>query len=130
MPSHNDVLARYGNWYKAADDLFATCFISRGGRHLILYQGLAIVTLESHETARSKHEALVELLAQPIPTDWLPSSYVGAGFNFVPEAEGANANEIAVLGSNRPATISGFQYFVAPPDSELGQLVKAIANVD
>jgi hypothetical protein len=126
--SPNDVLARYGAWYHGDDDLFAHCLILRGGQCALLFQGLQTVTVKLFRAPKAKHERLVALLKQPIPSGWPNASY--AGYNFITDAEGPSASEIAVWGvqpgDNRPPG----QYYAAPATSEVGQLVKAIAKID
>jgi hypothetical protein len=126
--SRNDVLARYGNFYHGDDDLFAHCFVLRSGQCVLLFQGLQVVTIKLVKAPAAKHRLLVKLLKKPIPTSWGQASYLG--YNFVTDAEGPNANEIAVFGTqpgdNRPPG----EYYAAPADSEVGLLVKAIAKVD
>ena len=121
-----DVLARYGNWYKGADDLFAHCLILSGGDCVLLFQGLSVVTTKQVSAPAAKHAALVKALKQRVPPDWQKAAY--SGFNFITDAEGATASEIAVLGQQAADTYA--QYYAAPADSDIGQLVKAIAKLD
>ena len=37
--SPNDVIARYGNFYRGDDDLFAHCLVRRRGQSVLLFQG-------------------------------------------------------------------------------------------
>ena len=84
--SPNDVLARYGAWYHGDDDLFAHCLILRGGQCTLLFQGLQTVTVKLFRAPKAKHERLVALLKQPIPSGWPNASY--AGYNFITDAWG------------------------------------------
>jgi hypothetical protein len=123
-----DVLARYGNFYRGDDDLFAHCFVLRSGHCVLLFQGLEAVTMKQFKAPVGKHRQLVTLLKQPIPAAWGPASY--AGYNFVTDPEGPNATEIAVYGVQPGDTRPPGQYYAAPPTSPVGQLVKAIAKID
>jgi hypothetical protein len=127
-PSPEDVLARYGNWYHGADDLFAHCLIRRSRECVLIFQGSEVVTVKLHQAPAGEHEHLVDLLDQPIPAAWPQASY--QGFNFITDPEGPAANEIAVYGvqpgDNRPPG----QYYAAPADSEVAAVVKQIAQVD
>jgi hypothetical protein len=126
--SPNDVLARYGNFYRGDDDLFAHCFVHRSGQSVLLFQGLQTVTLKLFHAPVARHRKLVELLKQPIPSGWSKASY--QGYNFVTDPEGPNANEIAVYGVQPGDTRPPGEYYAAPADSEIGKLVKAIAKID
>ena len=121
-----DVLARYGAFYKGDDDLFAHCLILRGGECVLLFQGLQTVTAKVVAAPKAKHAALVRCLKQPIPADWQKAAY--SGYDFITDAEGPAASEIAALG--RRTGDAGAQYWAAPADSPVGQLVKAIARID
>lgn len=123
----NDVIARYGNWYKGDDDLFAHCFILRGGLCVQLFQGLQSVTIKTFKAPAKKIKDLNTLLRAPIPAAWAAASY--SGYNFVTDAEGPSASEIAVLGS-RAGDLPGGRYYAADPTSDIATLVKAIAKVD
>src|SRR5437016_156285 len=123
----DDVVARYGNWYRGDDDRFAHCLILRGGPSLLLFQGLQPVTARVAAAPAAKLRALVRLLNQPIPAAWPKASY--SGYNFITDAEGAGAGEIAVLGV-KPGEVRSGQYYAAPPDSDVGKLVRAIAKID
>lgn len=126
--SPNDILARYGNWYRGADDLFAHCFVLRSGQSAFLFQGLQAVTLKVLHAPAAKHRQLAKLLKEPIPSGWPKASY--QGFNFVTDPEGPAANEIAVYGVQPGDTRPPGEYYAAPADSEIGKLVKEIAKVD
>lgn len=126
--SPNDVLARYGNWYHGSDDLFAHCLILRNGLCVQLYQGLQTVTVKTFKAPVAKINRLRTLLKAKLPDSWANASY--AGYNFITDAEGPNASEIAVHGVRASDTRPPGQYYAAPPDSEIGALVKAIAKVD
>ena len=123
-----DVIARYGNWYRGADDLFAHCFIRHSGQSVLLFQGLQAVSLQLFDPGETKHRQLTELLEQPIPAAWPNASY--QGFNFVTDPEGPYASEIAVYGIQPGDPRPPGQYYAAPADSEVGNLVKAIAKID
>jgi hypothetical protein len=125
--SPNDVLARYGNWYRGDDDLFAHCFVHRSGQSALLFQGLQTVTLKLFHAPVARHRQLVELLKQPIPSGWPNASY--QGYNFVTDPEGPDATEIAVYGV-QPGDSRPQGYYAAPADSEIGKLVKTIAKID
>ena len=43
--SPNDVIARYGSFYRGDDDLFAHCLVRRSGQSVLLFQGLQTVTV-------------------------------------------------------------------------------------
>jgi hypothetical protein len=126
--SPTDVLARYGNFYHGDDDLFAHCFVLRNGQCALLFQGLQAVTLKLFKAPAAKHRQLAKLLKAPIPDGWSSASY--QGYNFVTDAEGPNASEIAVYGTQPGDIRPPGEYYVAPADSEVGLLVKAIAKVD
>ena len=126
--SPNDVIARYGNWYRGDDDLFAHCFVRRSGRSARLFQGLQTVTLELFDPEDEKHRQLVELLESPIPAGWPKASY--QAYNFVTDPEGPDATEIAVYGVQPGDPQPPGEYYSAPADSEVGKLVKAIAKID
>lgn len=126
--SPTDVLARYGNYYHGDDDLFAHCFVLRSGQCVLLFQGLQTVTVKLFKAPAAKHRQLAKLLKQPIPVGWTTASY--QGFNFVTDPEAPNASEIAVYGVQQGDNRPPGEYYAAPADSEVGQLVKAIAKVD
>jgi len=126
--SRRDVIARYGNWYRGADDLFAHCFVRRSGQSVRLFQGLQAVSLQLFDPGEERHRRLTELLEQPIPAAWPNASY--QGFNFVTDPEGPYASEIAVYGVQPGDPRPPGQYYAAPADSEVGSLVKAIAEID
>jgi hypothetical protein len=126
--SPEDVIARYGNWYRGADDLFAHCFVRRRSLSVLLFQGSQAVSLQLFDPEERKHRQLIELLEQPIPAAWPNASY--QGFNFVTDPEGPYASEIAVYGVQPGDPRPPGQYYAAPADSEVGDLVKAIANID
>ena len=121
------VLGRYGTWYQGDDDEFAHCLILRDGRCVRLFQGLQSVRLESDRTEARSIERLAELLDQ-IPADWPAASY--QGYNFITDAKGPAAQEIAVYGVQAADTRPPGQYYAAPSDSEVGLLVKQIAKLD
>ena len=123
-----NVLARYGNWYQGDDDEFAHFFLLDARRCVLLFQGLQTVQMSFFEAPKDKYEELIELLAQPIPSGWPAASY--AGYNFVSDAKGPNASEIAVHGVQPGDTRPPGQYYSAPSDSAIGLLVKSIAQVD
>jgi len=119
------VIARYGNWYRGDDDLFAHCLILKNGECWLLGQGLQQVSVRVFKANHLKFKKLMAALA-PIPAAWPASSY--GGYNFITDAESSNANEIAVYGKKLGASLSG--YFVPPPGSAVETLVKAIARID
>jgi len=126
--SPNDVIARYGNFYRGDDDLFAHCLVRRRGQSVLLFQGLQTVTVRLFDPDEERHRHLAELLEQPIPSGWSQASY--QGYNFITDAEGPNANEIAVYGVQPGDPRPPGQYYAAPADSEVGKLVKDIAKID
>ena len=65
--SPNDVLARYGNWYRGSDDLFAHCFVLRSVQSAFLFQGLQTVTLKLLHAPAAKHRQLAKLIRNPSP---------------------------------------------------------------
>jgi hypothetical protein len=127
-PSPHDVLARYGAFYHGDDDLFAHCLILRNGHCIRLFQGLEAVTATYERAPDADHDQLVNLLAQPIPASWPAASY--AGYNFITDAEGPNANEIAVYGEQPGDTRPPGEYYAAPVGSPIAALVKTIAAID
>ena len=64
----------------------------------------------------------------PIPAAWPQSIYDPNGYNFITDAMGPNANEIAVFGKQPGQKIG--QYYVPPAGSHVETLVKAMANID
>jgi hypothetical protein len=126
--SPNDVIARYGNWYRGDDDLFAHCFVRRSGQSLLLLQGLQTVSVQLFDPEEAKHRQLAELLEQPVPGGWPKASY--QGYNFVTDPEGPNASEIAVHGVQPGDSRPPGEYYAAPADSDVGKLVKEIAKID
>lgn len=121
------VLARYGNLFRGDDEEFAHCLILDDGQCVLLFQGLQVVTVQIEVAGERKYRRLVELVEAGLPSDWPAASY--RGYNFITDAEGPDASEIAVLGV--PAGGGPLaSYYAAPEDSEIGQLVKAIAQVD
>jgi hypothetical protein len=123
-----DVIARYGTWFHGSDDEFTHALILRSGTVLVLAQGLQIVTVRSHHVPEAELAKLKHELEQQIPAGWAQASY--AGYNFITDAEGPQASEIAVLGTRAGANLPQPSYYAAPPDSVIGQLVKAIAKID
>jgi hypothetical protein len=126
--SPNDVLARYGTWYKGDDDEFAHCLVLRSGHCVVLFQGLQVVTVKTHHAPATELDKLKHLLAQQIPPAWPRASY--SGYNFITDAEGPSASEIAVFGVRDSDNAPPGQYYAAPADSEVAMLVKTIANID
>jgi hypothetical protein len=106
------VIARYGNWYRADDDLFTHCLILKNGECLLLGQSLQQVS--------------VRIFKAPIPAAWPSSSY--SGYNFITNAESSDASEIAVYGKKAGGTLAG--YFVPPVGSVVETRVKQIAHLD
>jgi hypothetical protein len=92
----------------------------RSGECVLLFQGLQTVTAKVVAAPKAKHAALVRGLKQPIPTDWQKAAY--SGYDFITNTDGPTASEIAVLAAG--------QYWAAPADSQIGQLVKVIARID
>jgi hypothetical protein len=127
-PSSYNVLARYGNFFQGDDDLFAHALILRNGHCIRLFQGLAVVTATYDRVPDAEHDQLVRLLAAGIPAGWQRASY--GGYNFVTDAQGPDANEIAVFGVQAGGAGPPGEYFVADPTSQIGSLVKSIAAVD
>jgi hypothetical protein len=128
MPSKGDVIARYGNWYRGDDDLFTHCLIMKDGQCWLLGQGLRPVTLRNFKAPVSKFKKLTAAITT-IPASWATASYVG--YNFIMDAESATASEIAVFGVKLGGSLpADGQYFVAPSDSDVAKLVKAIAMID
>jgi hypothetical protein len=127
-PSPDDVLARYGNWFQGADDLFAHCLIRRSRECVLIFQGSQVVTVKIHRAPEGEHEHLVDLLEAPIDPSWPHASYLG--YNFITDPEGPAASEIAVWGVQTADNQPPGQYYAAPASSEVGALVKQIAQVD
>jgi hypothetical protein len=67
--SPNDVIARYGNWYRGSDDLFAHCFVRRSGQSVLLFQGLQTVTLQLFDPARQSTGNWPSCLRRPSLAD-------------------------------------------------------------
>jgi hypothetical protein len=114
--------------HSVSDDLFAHCFVHRSGQSILLFQGLQAVSLKVLDPPATKHRQLAKLLKEPIPGRWSAASY--QGYNFVTDPQGPNASEIAVYGVQPGDPRPPGQYYAAPADSEIGMLVKAIAEVD
>ena len=121
------VLARYGNWFHKDDDFFTECLILKNGECWILGQGLNEVFVRVFKARAGKFVQLKAALTS-IPAAWPQSSYDTNGYNFIPDATGPTANEIAVFGKQPGQTIG--QYYVPPAGSQVEALVKAIANID
>jgi hypothetical protein len=128
--NQDDILARYGNWYKGSDDLFAYCFVMRNRHRILLFQGLEVVTMKHLEVPSKEHERLETLLAQPIPAGWPAVSYQGYNFVADPEAPGSDATQVAVYGVQPTDTRPPGQYYLAPVGDDVDKLVKAIAEID
>jgi hypothetical protein len=123
----NGVIARYGNWFRGDDDLFVHCLINDDGSTYYLGQGLQQVTLETKQAPRDLFDRLVMRIAI-IPRNWQKASYADMGYNFITDAEGPYASEIAVYGRKDDGSLA--DYFVPPAGDEVEQLVKAIADID
>jgi hypothetical protein len=119
------VLARYGNWYRGDDDLFAHCLILTNGECWLLGQGLQQVSVRVFKAHHLRFKKLKAALAS-IPGAWPAASY--SGYNFITDAESSNASEIAVYGKKPSGSLAG--YFVPPAGSVVETLVKAIARID
>ena len=119
------VIARYGNWFHGDSDFFTHCLILKSGECWLLGQGLQEVYVRAFKAPAAKFKSLMAALSS-IPAGWVVSSY--AGYNFITDAEGPNAREIAVYGQPPGAALAG--YFVPPAGSPVEALVKAIANID
>jgi len=127
MPKPNlgkGVLARYGNFYHDDDDFFTHALILKNGECWLLGQGLNEVFVRVFKARAGKFRQLKAALSS-IPAAWPRSSY--GGYNFITDAEGPNANEIAVFGKQSGQV---GQYYVPPAGSQGEALVKAIANID
>lgn len=127
-PNSCNVLARYGNFYHGDDDLFAHCLILRNGHCIRLFQGLAVVTATYDRAPDAEHDQLVGLLAAGIPAGWPRASY--GGYNFITDAQGPDANEIAVYGVQPGGSGPPGEYYAAQAGSQIADLVKTIAAVD
>jgi hypothetical protein len=126
MPSlGKGVIARYGNFYRGDSDFFTHCLIMKTGECWLLGQGLEQVLLHTRKANAAKFRQLKAALAS-IPAAWPKASYVG--YNFITDAEGPNAREIAVYGKQPGGSLAG--YFVPAAGSQVETLVKAIANID
>jgi hypothetical protein len=121
------VLARYGNWFHDDDDFFTHCLILKNGECWLLGQGLNEVFVRVFKARAGKFRQLKTALAS-IPAAWPRSSYDVNGYNFITDAMGSNANEIAVYGK-KPGNQVG-QYYTPPAGSQVEALVRAIANID
>ena len=121
------VLARYGNWFRGSDDFFTHCLILESGECWLLGQGLQQVSLGEFKAPAAEFATLKGLLTS-IPTSWPNASYNGNGYNFITDAEGPTASEIAVYGTQPGGSLAG--YFVPAAGSQVENLVKAIANID
>ncbi|HEV3092976.1 MAG TPA: hypothetical protein VGY30_00515 [Solirubrobacteraceae bacterium] len=126
--SGSEVLARYANWFKGDDDEFADCFVLGSGERVRLFQGLRAVTMQVDRADTRKHERLLALLRNGIPAAWKVSSY--SGYNFVPDAEEPDAEEISVYGTQETNQGPVEGYFSVPPEAPVATLVKEIAKVD
>jgi hypothetical protein len=126
-PVGSDVVARYGNWYKGDDDLFAHCLIMASGDVVWLMQGLSVVTVRRGSVPQDSLRMLLDLMAA-LPSGWARASY--SGYNFITAAEGAASNEITVLGvaANDPSKTK--TYYAADPSSGVAAFVRAIAAID
>ena len=120
-----DVIARYGNYYHGDDDFFTHCLILKNGECWLLGQGLDPVHLRVFKANPAKLRQLKTAIAS-IPPAWSNSSY--DGYDFITDAEGPNAREVAVYGKKPGNTLPG--YFVPPAGSQVEQLVKSIAHID
>lgn len=130
MPKPNlgkGVLARYGNWYHDDDDFFTHCLILKNGECWLLGQGLNEVFVRVFNARAGKFRQLKTALSS-IPAAWPQSTYDPNGYNFITDATGPNANEIAVFGKQPGQKIG--QYYVPAAGSQVETLVKAIANID
>jgi hypothetical protein len=120
------VIARYGNWFHDDDDFFTHCLILKNGECWLLGQGLNEVFVRVFKARAGKFRQLKAALAS-IPAAWPQSSYDTNGYNFITDAMGPTASEIAVFGK-KPGSKIG-QYYVPPGGSKVETLVKAIANI-
>jgi hypothetical protein len=85
------------------------------------------VRLRKFKAPAAKFRQLTNLL-RSIPTGWAQSSYDNAGYNFITDAEGPNAREVAVYGKQPGQSLA--QYYVPAAGSAVEGLVKTIANID
>jgi hypothetical protein len=128
MPSlGRDVIARYGNWFHQDDDFFTHVLILKNGQCWRLGQGLNAVKLHTFKANAAKFRQLKTAL-NSIPASWPDASYDNAGYNFITDAEGPTASEVAVFGKKPGINIGA--YYVPPAGSTVETLVKAIANID
>ena len=124
-----DVIARYGAFYHGDDEEFAHCFVLSDGRSILLFQGLNSVVMSVVESPKKEFDTLADLLRRGIPAGWPASAY--QRYNFVTDATNdATRSEIAVLGLQPGSSPPIAHYYSAPPDSPIGTLVKAIAQLD
>jgi hypothetical protein len=98
-----DVIARYGNWFRGDDDFFTHVLILKNGECWRLGQGLEVLKAHRFKAPARKLNRLKTLLAS-IPAAWPTASY--GGYNFITDAEGPLAAEIAVYGK-RPVEHCG-----------------------
>jgi hypothetical protein len=124
----NDVIARCGNFYRGDDDLFAHCFVRRSGQSVLLFQGLQTVTLRlfdpdegntgtwpsclsSRSRADGPKRATRATTSKPILKD--------------PTRTRSRSTECSPGDPRRPG-----EYYVAPADSEVGEVFNDIAKID
>jgi hypothetical protein len=119
-----DVLARYGNWFHGDDDFFTHVLILKNGECWRLGQGLQMVKVHRFKAPAAKFRQLKTALAS-IPAAWPAASY--AGYNFITDAEGPLASEVAVYGAKPGGSLAG--YFVPAAGSTVEALVIAIAHI-
>jgi hypothetical protein len=127
MPTPNlgkGVIARYGNWFRGDDDFFTHVLILENGECWRLGQGLEVVKAHRFKAPARKLSRLKALLKN-VPAAWPASSY--SGYNFITDAEGPLASEIAVYGKKPGVSLRG--YFVPVAGSEVETLVIAISNI-
>jgi hypothetical protein len=106
------------------DDCFTHCLILKNGKCWILGQGLEQVYLRVFKAPEAEFKKLKTAL-NAVPAAWPLCRY--GGFNFMTDAEGTNASQIAAYGKRPGGRLAG--YFVPPSSSQIEALVRPSPKV-
>jgi hypothetical protein len=125
------VIAKYGNWYKGDDDLYAQCLILSDGKHAVreyVFQGMQAISVSRKNVSPGDLRKL-ENLRRPLPSDSLLAPYNGYNFLQIDESAGP---DFEVLGQ-APGVKgdAGYdQYFSVSPKSDVAGILRTICAME
>jgi len=125
----NTVIAKYENFYKGDDDLYAQCLIVSNGKKLqrqYIFQGLQAVS-EKTKTVSDLQKNLLEGMRRNLSAKSVLAPYSGYDFLVMAKTPG-----VVILGQapGAKANTESDQYFSVDPTSTAASVVKAICNME